>query len=254
MGGMGFIQAPENQKTILRNNLLINLNTVEAAANQGVQKYFYSSSACIYPNDKQTNADVTPLKEEDAYPANPQDTYGWEKLVTEILVKTYSSDMQVRMARFHNIYGPEGTWKGGREKAPAAFSRKIAEAKLKGLDYIEMWGDGEQTRTFCYIDDCLKGLELIMAGTNDQPVNLGRDELVSMNQLADIISEIAGVKLQYKHIPGPEGVRGRNSDNTQFKKLYGWAPEIDLGEGLAKTYHWVEEQVKKEVDYCNSQS
>jgi GDP-D-mannose 3', 5'-epimerase len=244
MGGMGFIQDPKNQYLILKNNLLINLNTVDAAKEQGVGKYLFSSSACVYPNGKQTEEKVTPLKESDAVPAEPQDTYGWEKLVTEFLVK--ASDMDSRIVRFHNIYGPEGSWKGGREKAPAALSRKIAEAKLKGLDYIEIWGDGKQTRTFCYIKDCLKGLELIMAGSNKDPVNLGRDELVSMNELADIISDIAGVKLEYRHIEGNVGVRGRNSDNTLFQKTYGWTPEIDLKEGLTYTYNWIKEQVKKE--------
>jgi nucleoside-diphosphate-sugar epimerase len=242
MGGMGFIQDPNNQYSILYNNTMINFNTLETARKFGVKKLLFSSSACIYPNYKQQETNVVPLKESDAYPAEPQDTYGWEKLQMEHLCKAVKG-IETRIVRFHNIYGPEGEWFGGREKAPAALSRKIAEAKLKGLDYIEIWGDGEQTRTFCYIDDCLKGLELIMNGSNDKPVNLGRDELVSMNSLADIISEIAGVKLNYKHVPGPQGVRGRNSDNTMFKELYGWTPEIDLRQGLEKTYHWIEEQL-----------
>jgi len=244
MGGMGFIQDPKNQRRILRNNLLINLNTSEAAKVQGIEKYLFSSSACVYPNYKQQEIDVRPLKEEDAFPADPQDTYGWEKLITEILLNTYKDFYEIRIVRFHNIYGPEGEWRGGREKAPAALCRKVAEAKFLGKDYIEIWGDGKQTRSFCYIDDCLKGLELVMGGTYDKPVNLGRDELVSINGLADIICDIAGVKLKYKHVSGPQGVRGRNSDNTLFRKLYGWEPEIDLRTGLSRTYQWIEEQVK----------
>ena len=245
MGGIEFIQAPENQKIILRNNLLINLNTLEAAENQGVKKYLYTSSACVYPDYKQTETEVTPLKEEDAYPAEPQDTYGWEKLITEILTSTYSESMDVRIVRFHNIYGPEGTWTGGREKAPAAICRKVAEAKLSGKNFIEIWGDGEQTRSFCYLDDCLKGLDLVMGGENKEPINLGRDELVSINELAKIVIKIAGVDLEIKHVEGPQGVRGRNSDNTKFKKLYGWAPEISLEEGMKKTYEWIEGQVRE---------
>lgn len=245
MGGMGFIQDPKNQRRILRNNLLINLNTLEAAREKGVKKYFYSSSACVYPNYKQTETDVSSLKEGDAYPADPQDTYGWEKLVTEILSGTYADEMDIRIARFHNIYGSEGAWNGGREKAPAALCRKIAEAKRDGKDSIEIWGDGKQTRSFCYVDDCLRGIELMMEGSYSKPVNLGRDELVSINGLADIISKIAGVELEYRHIEGPEGVRGRNSDNTLFQELYGWSPEITLEEGMARTYSWIEEQVLK---------
>ncbi len=243
MGGMGYISG--NHATILHNNSLINLNTLEAARRQGVQRYLFSSSACVYPEFKQVDADVTPLKEEDAYPAYPQDAYGWEKLITERLCSHYAEDygIETRIVRFHNIFGPEGTWDGGREKAPAALSRKIAVAQQTGKTEIEIWGDGEQTRSFCYIDDCLDGIYKLMRSDFRKPVNLGQDRMVSINQLADIIAEIAGIQVVKKHIEGPMGVRGRNSDNTLVAEVLGWKPAISLEEGLSRTYRWIFEQV-----------
>jgi len=247
MGGMGFISA--HHATILHNNSLINLNTLEAARQNGVPRLLYSSSACVYPEFKQTDANVTPLKEEDAYPAQPQDAYGWEKLITERLCIHYAQDygMETRIVRFHNIFGPLGTWEGGREKAPAALCRKIAVAKLSGNPEIEIWGDGEQTRSFCFIDDCLEGLTRLMRSDFRDPLNLGQDRMVTINQLADIIANIARVSIRKKHIPGPMGVRGRNSDNTLLQKVLGWSPEISLEDGLAKTYAWIESQVKAQM-------
>jgi len=244
MGGMGFISA--HHALILHNNILISTNTIEAARLAGVERYLYSSSACVYPEYLQTEADVVPLREDQAYPAAPQDAYGWEKLVTERLALHYRDDygLDVRIVRFHNIYGPLGTWDGGREKAPAALSRKIALARLSGTHEIEMWGDGEQTRTFCYIDDCVTGLQKIMDSGYQEPLNLGRDEMVSINELADIISRVSGVEVAVKHIDGPQGVRGRNSDNSLCREVLGWEPQIDLYEGLSRTYPWIEEQAR----------
>jgi GDP-D-mannose 3',5'-epimerase len=244
MGGMGYISA--HHATILHNNSTINLNTLEAAKQNGVPRYLYTSSACVYPEFKQTDAAVTPLKEDDAYPAQPQDAYGWEKLITERLCMHYREDygIETRVVRFHNIFGPLGTWDGGREKAPAAMCRKVAIAKLTGQKEIEIWGDGEQTRSFCYIDDCLDGLTRLMASSHHDPLNLGQDRLVTINQLADIVSAIAGVKLGKRHIAGPQGVRGRNSDNTKLREVLGWEPRISLEEGLTRTYNWIEEQVR----------
>jgi nucleoside-diphosphate-sugar epimerase len=242
MGGMGFISA--NHAVILRNNALINLHTMEAARVHGVSRYLYTSSACIYPDELQTEADVKPLREEDAYPANPQDAYGWEKLVTEKLAEYYQSDfgLVTRTVRFHNIYGPYGTYDGGREKAPAALARKVALAK-EGED-IEMWGDGEQTRSFCYIDDCVEGIYRIMKSDYSQPLNLGTDRLVTINELARIIIEISGkAGVGIRHIDGPQGVRGRNSDNSRIRNILDWEPEISLVEGLVPTYRWIEKQV-----------
>ncbi len=245
MGGMGFISS--HHAEILRNNSLININTLEAARVNGVKRYLYTSSACIYPEYKQMDANVTPLKEEDAYPAQPQDAYGWEKLVSERLCMHYREDygIETRIVRFHNIFGELGTWDGGREKAPAALCRKIAQAKLKGDYKIEIWGDGQQTRSFCYIDDCIKGIYKLMRSDHHEPINLGQDRMVTINQLADIIAEIAGVSIDKRHVPGPEGVRGRNSDNTRLREVLGWEPEISLEEGLARTYPWIEEQVRR---------
>jgi nucleoside-diphosphate-sugar epimerase len=242
MGGMGFISA--NHALILRNNALINIHSMEAARVLGVRRYLYTSSACIYPEDLQTDVDVKPLKEEDAYPANPQDAYGWEKLVTEKLAEYYESDfdLPVRIVRFHNIYGPYGTYDGGREKAPAAISRKVANAGNGGE--IEIWGDGEQTRSFCYIDDCVEGIYRIMMSDYSSPLNLGTDRLVSINELAGMIIEISGkTGLTLKHIPGPQGVRGRNSDNSRIREVLGWEPGVSLEEGLEPTYRWIEKQV-----------
>ena len=244
MGGMGFISA--NHATILRNNSLINIHTLDAARVSGAKRYLYTSSACIYPEYKQLEANVTPLKEEDAYPAAPQDAYGWEKLVTERLCMHYTEEfkLETRTVRFHNIFGPEGTWTGGREKAPAAMCRKVAMAKLAGKDEIEIWGDGEQTRSFCYIDDCVEGIYRLMRSDYREPLNLGQDRLISINGLADLVGDIAGVQLKKKHIPGPQGVRGRNSNNDRLRKVLGWEPQISLEEGLRRTYQWIEAQVR----------
>jgi GDP-D-mannose 3',5'-epimerase len=244
MGGMGFISA--NHSRILHNNLLINIHTLEAAHVNGVQRYFFTSSACVYPEYLQESTDVTPLKEDDAYPAQPQDAYGWEKLMVERLCTHYREEysLATRLVRFHNIFGPLGTWCGGREKAPAALCRKVAVAKLTGNPEVEIWGDGEQTRSFCYIDDCTVGIYKLMQSDHCQPLNLGQDRLVSINQLADIIAEIAEISIVKKHVPGPQGVRGRNSDNTRLRQVLGWEPEVSLEEGLARTYAWIEEQVQ----------
>jgi GDP-D-mannose 3',5'-epimerase len=247
MGGMGFISA--HHALILHNNALINLNTLEGTRVNGVRRLLYTSSACVYPEFKQTDANVTPLKEEDAYPAQPQDAYGWEKLISERLCLHYAEDygIETRIVRFHNIFGPLGTWDGGREKAPAALCRKIAAAKLTGNPEIEIWGDGEQTRSFCYIDDCLEGLYRLMESDFRRPLNLGQDRMVTINQLADIIAGIAGVRIRTKHIEGPMGVRGRNSDNTLLRQVLGWEPAISLEEGLARTYSWIESQVRRKL-------
>ncbi|MGH8926396.1 MAG: NAD-dependent epimerase/dehydratase family protein [Acidimicrobiia bacterium] len=242
MGGMGFISA--NHAVILRNNTLINLHTMEAARVHGVSRYLYTSSACIYPDELQTDADVKPLREEDAYPANPQDAYGWEKLITEKLAEYYQSDfgLVTRTVRFHNIYGPYGTYDGGREKAPAALARKVALAQ-SGED-IEMWGDGEQTRSFCFIDDCVDGIYRIMQSDYSLPLNLGTDRLVTINELARIIIDISGkTDIAIRHIDGPQGVRGRNSDNSRIRNILDWEPETSLEEGLVPTYRWIEKQV-----------
>ncbi len=254
MGGMGFISSHNAQ--ILYNNSLINLHTLEASKTNGVTRYLYTSSACIYPEYLQEETNVTPLKEEDAYPAQPQDAYGWEKLVSEILCMHYRNDygMETRTVRFHNIFGENGTWEGGREKAPAAMCRKIAEAKLTGKSSIDIWGDGEQTRSFCYIDDCVEGIYRLMRSDFPEPLNLGQDRMVTINQLADIISGIAGVKIEKKHIDGPQGVRGRNSDNTKLREVLGWVPEISLEDGLKTTYKWIEEQVVNQISAKNKLS
>jgi nucleoside-diphosphate-sugar epimerase len=244
MGGMGFISS--HHAEILYNNTLINFHTMEAARVNGVGRYLYTSSACVYPEYKQLEPDVVPLKEEDAYPAQPQDAYGWEKLTTEQLCHHYRNQygIETRTVRFHNIFGPLGTWDGGREKAPAALCRKIAVARLTDNPVVEIWGDGEQTRSFCYIDDCVEGIYRIMQSDFAEPLNLGQDRLVSINELADIVASAAGMRITKKHISGPQGVRGRNSDNTQLRKVLGWEPQISLEDGLAKTYAWIERQVK----------
>ncbi|HWP59914.1 MAG TPA: NAD-dependent epimerase/dehydratase family protein [Candidatus Acidoferrales bacterium] len=244
MGGMGFISKFHAQ--ILHNNALINIHTLEAARVNGVERYLCTSSACVYPEYRQTSADVVPLKEEDAYPAQPQDAYGWEKLMAERLCQHYHEEygMRTRIVRFHNIFGPLGTWDGGREKAPAALCRKIAVAKLTGNPEIEIWGDGEQTRSFCYIDDCIAGIYKLMQSDYPHPLNLGQDRLVTINELADMIARIAGVKIVKKHVPGPQGVRGRNSDNSRLREVLNWEPAISLEEGLTRTYRWIESQVR----------
>lgn len=243
MGGMGFISSHHAQ--ILHNNVLINTHTLEAARLNGVKRYLYTSSACIYPEYRQTDANVTPLKEEDAYPAMPQDAYGWEKLISERMAAHYYEDygLETRTVRFHNIFGPYGTWEGGREKAPAAMCRKVAMARLTGNPEIEIWGDGEQTRSFCYIDDCVLGIYKLMRSDYHEPLNLGQDRLISINQLADMVASVAGVRIEKKHVPGPQGVRGRNSDNDRLRQVLNWEPEISLEEGLRRTYEWIEGEV-----------
>ncbi|MDX2180565.1 MAG: NAD-dependent epimerase/dehydratase family protein [Bryobacteraceae bacterium] len=248
MGGMGFISAHHAQ--ILYNNSLINLHTLEAARVNGVRRYLYTSSACIYPEYLQTATQVVPLKEEDAYPAQPQDAYGWEKLVSERLCTHYREDygIETRIVRFHNIFGPLGTWEGGREKAPAAMCRKVATAKLTGNPVVEIWGDGEQTRSFCHIDDCTEGLYRLMRSEYREPLNLGQDRMVSINELAEIVAKIAGTKIERRHVAGPQGVRGRNSDNNRLRQVLGWEPAISLEDGLTDTYRWIESQVRRKLE------
>jgi nucleoside-diphosphate-sugar epimerase len=247
MGGMGFIS--QHHAMILHNNLLINTHTLEAARVNGIKRYFYTSSACIYPEFKQMDANVTPLKEDDAYPAYPQDAYGWEKLISERFATHYRQEygIETRIVRFHNIFGPLGTWDGGREKAPAAMCRKVAVAKLTGKHEIEIWGDGEQTRSFCYIDDCVEGIYKLMRSNHREPLNLGQDRMVTINQLADMAAKIAGITLKKKHVEGPQGVRGRNSDNTKLREVLKWEPQISLEDGMARTYAWIETQVKSSM-------
>ena len=244
MGGMGFISKYHAQ--ILHNNLLINTHTLEAAHVNGIHRYFYTSSACVYPEFKKMDANVTPLKEDDAFPAYPQDAYGWEKLVSERAAIHYREQygLETRIVRFHNIFGPLGTWDGGREKAPAAMCRKVAIAKLTGKHEIEIWGDGEQTRSFCYIDDCVEGIYKLMRSNHHDPLNLGQDRMVTINQLADMAARIAGITVKKKHVEGPQGVRGRNSDNTKLREVLKWEPQISLEDGMARTYAWIETQVK----------
>ena len=243
MGGMGYISS--HHAHILHDNALINLHTLEAARTRGVKRYLFASSACVYPEFKQMEANIEPLKEDCAYPAQPQDAYGWEKLIAERLCLHYAEDygMETRIARLHNIFGPGGAYDGGREKAPAALCRKIAEAARSGNPEIEVWGDGEQTRSFCYIDDCLEGLHRLMRSDFRQPVNVGQDRMVTINQLTEIIAKIAGVAIVRRHVAGPMGVRGRNSDNTLARRELGWSPAISLEEGLARTYRWIFERI-----------
>jgi len=243
MGGMGFIQS--NHSSILYNNTMISFNVIEACRRSKVKRVFYSSSACIYPEGQQLTEDIPPLKESDAWPAQPQDAYGLEKIVSEELCRWYHHDfpeMQFRVARFHNIYGPQGTWKGGREKSPAAFCRKV----LCSDKEFEMWGDGKQTRSYCYIDDCVDGIIRLMKSDFDGPTNIGSDEGVSMNDMAQMIFDFDSKNLSINHIPGPEGVRGRNSDNTLIKEKLGWAPPTTLRDGLRKLYFWMKEEVAKD--------
>jgi len=247
MGGMGFI---ENNKALCMLTVLTSTHMLEAARDAEVERYFYSSSACVYAADKQTNPDITALTEADAYPAMPEDGYGWEKLFTERMCRHFLEDFDLttRVARYHNVYGPNGTWTGGREKAPAAVCRKIATAVITGEHHLDIWGDGEQTRSFMYIDDCVQGSQMILKGDSPIPVNLGSSELVSINQLYSIVEEIAGIKCERSYqLDAPQGVRGRNSDNTQIMETYGWEPSITLADGLAKTYAWVYDQVKRSL-------
>ncbi|HID37892.1 MAG TPA: NAD-dependent epimerase/dehydratase family protein [Calditrichaeota bacterium] len=245
MGGAGFVFTGENDADIMQNSVLINLNMLEAAYKRNIKKIFYSSSACMYPERNQMEPDNPKTSEDSAYPADPDSEYGWEKLFSERLYLAFQRNygLEVKIARFHNIFGPEGTWTGGREKAPAALCRKVAEAEDGGE--IEMWGDGKQTRSFLYIDECLEGVRRLMESDFSGPVNIGSEEMVSINELARIIMEIAGKNLTIKHIPGPLGVRGRNSDNRLIKEKLGWEPTQPLKMGMAITYRWIEEQVRK---------
>ena len=243
MGGMGFI---ENHKALCMLSVLTNTHMLMAAKEKSVERFFYSSSACVYNGEKQKNPKVIPLKEEDAYPALPEDGYGWEKLFSERMCRHFEEDfgLQCRVARYHNVYGPLGTWTGGREKAPAAICRKVIQAKVSGKHEIEIWGDGKQTRSFMFIDDCTFGTQAILESEIHEPINLGSNELVTVDQLVDIVEEIAGIKLDRKYdLNAPKGVNGRNSDNTKIREYLGWEPSIRLQAGLAKTYEWIESQI-----------
>jgi len=248
MGGMGFI---ENNKASCMLSVLTSTHVLMGAKEQGdCERFFYSSSACVYAAGKQRDPDVTALKEEDAYPAEAEDGYGWEKLFSERMCRHFREDygLETRVARYHNVYGPEGTYDGGREKAPAAICRKVAEAKMSGRHEIEIWGDGEQTRSFMYVDDCVHGSKAILESDILEPINLGSAELVSINQLVSIVEEIAGVTLERHHkLDAPQGVRGRNSDNTKIKGYLGWEPSITLRDGLERTYAWIYDQLKEKV-------
>jgi len=238
MGGMGFITF--HNADVMRDNALININTAEACYREGVDRVFYSSSACVYPTFMQEETEIKGLKESDAYPAFPDNEYGWEKLYSERVYQAYQKDfgLDIRIARFHNIYGPEGTFEGGREKAPAALCRKISKAK--DGDTIEVWGDGKQTRSFCYIDDCLEGIYSLMRSDYDKPLNIGTDTAIVINDFVDLIADVAGKKINKKHdLTKPQGVRGRNSDNTLCERILGWKAKISLREGITKTYNWI---------------
>ena len=244
MGGIGYIST--NHGKSAHDNVLASTHMLEASATNGISRFFFSSSACVYPQTLQSAPEVTPLKEEDAMPADPAEGYGWEKLFTEKMCGYYAEehDMETRVARFHNVYGPLGTYDGGREKAPAAIMRKVALAK--DGDEIEVWGDGEQTRSFMYVDDCVQGILKLIMSDRKEPLNLGTDRLVTINQLLDIVSEIAGKRLTKRHdLSRPQGVRGRNSDNTRLRQVLEWEPSISLEEGLATTYHWIEKMLKE---------
>lgn len=244
MGGIGFIES--HKAVIVRDSTLMNMHTIEAARQNGVKKYLFTSSACIYPGFLQKDADVTPLKEEDAYPADAEDGYGWEKLYMERVCRHYTEDfgLDTRVVRFHNIFGPLGTYDGGREKSPAAICRKIALAK--DADEIEVWGDGGQTRSYCYIDDCVEGIYHLMQSEHRQPINLGQDRMISINELVDMVAQIAGKKISKRYdLTKPQGVRGRNSDNTRLREVLKWEPQISLEEGLARTYQWIAGELEK---------
>jgi nucleoside-diphosphate-sugar epimerase len=253
MGGMGFI---ENNKALCMLSVLINTHLLVAAQQADVSRFFFSSSACVYNADKQRDANVMPLRECDAYPALAEDGYGWEKLFSERMCRHFEEDfgLQCRVARYHNVYGPQGTWTGGREKAPAAICRKVLEAKLSGKHEIEIWGDGNQTRSFMYIDDCTKGSRMIMESDIHEPINLGSNEVVTINQLVDIAEEFAGITLtRHYNLNAPKGVNGRNSDNTLIQQYLGWQPSTALRDGLRKTYDWIAEQMEVAV-YAGSQA
>jgi nucleoside-diphosphate-sugar epimerase len=242
MGGIGFIE--HNKAVIMHDNVLINTHMIEAARVKGVTRYLYTSSACVYPGYRQNAADVPPLKEEDAYPADPEDGYGWEKLFSERQCRHYAEDygLETRVVRFHNIFGPLGTFEGGREKSPAAICRKVSLAS--DGDEIEVWGDGEQTRSYCYVDDCVEGIYRLMRSSFRGPINLGQDRMITINQLVEMVSAIAGKRLRRRHkLDAPQGVRGRNSDNTRLREVLGWEPQVSLEEGLRQTYQWIDRQV-----------
>ena len=254
MGGMGFI---ENNKALCMLSVLINTHMLMAARDQGAKRYFYASSACVYNADKQRDANVTALCEADAYPAMPEDGYGWEKLFSERMCRHYREDfgLTTRVARFHNVYGPDGTWEGGREKAPAAICRKVIEAQANGTGEIEIWGDGNQTRSFMYIDDCIYGIERILGSQIEEPINLGSSELVSINQLVDIVEDIAGISVKRNYnLNAPKGVNGRNSDNALIQKYLGWEPSVRLRDGMQKTYDWINEQYAEKYGTVLQQS
>jgi GDP-D-mannose 3',5'-epimerase len=243
MGGMGFI---ENNKALCMLSVLTNTHLLMAAKDAGVGRYFYASSACVYNGEKQTDPNVTALAEADAYPALPEDGYGWEKLFSERMCRHFREDfgIETRYARYHNVYGPEGTWTGGREKAPAAIARKVAEAKISGDHTIEVWGDGLQTRSFMYVDDCVEGSMRLLGSDFNDAINIGSSELVSINGLVDLVADIAGIEVNRNHdLSAPQGVRGRNSDNTLINEVMGWEPSITLREGMEKTYAWIYDQV-----------
>jgi GDP-D-mannose 3',5'-epimerase len=247
MGGMGFLEA---NRALCMLSVLINTHLLQAGLDAGVDRFFFASSACVYAADKQLEADVTALREQDAYPAAPEDGYGWEKLFSERMCRNFSEDfgLETRVARFHNVYGPQGSFEGGREKAPAAICRKVALAELSGRHEIEVWGDGEQTRSFMYIDDCLHGTKAIMGSGILEPINLGSSELVSINQLVDKVERIAGIEVDRLYDTSkPQGVRGRNSDNAAILQKLGWQPSIPLDDGLARTYAWIHEQLAARV-------
>jgi GDP-D-mannose 3',5'-epimerase len=244
MGGIGFIES--HKAEIVHDNTLINLHMLEAARLQGVERFLYTSSACVYPGYRQNVADVTPLREEDAYPADAEDGYGWEKLFSERACRHYFEDygLPTYVVRFHNIFGPLGTYEGGREKSPAAICRKVALAQ--DGDSIEVWGDGEQTRSYCYIDDCVEGLYRLMGSDYHAPLNLGQDRLISVNELVDTVARLAGKRVGKRHaLDRPQGVRGRNSDNTRLREVLGWEPQVSLEEGLGRTYRWIHGQLQK---------
>jgi len=244
MGGIGFIES--HKAEIMHDNVLINVHMLEAARLNGVARYLYTSSACVYPGYRQASPEVTPLREEDAYPADPEDGYGWEKLFSERQCRHYREDygLDTRVVRFHNIYGPLGTYDGGREKSPAAICRKIA--LVEDDDEIEIWGDGEQTRSYCFIDDCVEGIDRLMRSEFSSPLNLGSDRLVTINQLVDIVASVSGKGVRRRHdLTKPQGVRGRNSDNTRLREVLGWEPRMSLEDGLATTYRWIAGQVAK---------
>ena len=246
MGGMGFI---EHNKALCMLSVLINTHLLMAARQSNVEKFFFGSSACVYAAEKQRSPDVTALKEEDAYPAMPEDGYGWEKLFSERMCRHFTEDFGLTtcVARYHNVYGPHGTYDGGREKAPAAICRKVIRAKLDGLNELEIWGDGRQTRSFTYIDDCIKGTRMIVDRAVPGPLNVGSGELVTINQLVDLVEEIAGVKLKrHYNLQAPKGVNGRNSDNTKIRQILNWEPSICLREGLERTYRWIYDQMAAE--------